>query len=145
MLRRETAGATKLEAVGPVNWNAPEFWVDGGCLGNNDAHGKREAYGSLSDGKTIMRRRFAKARTNNEAEYMTLLASLKNILMNRTDPTGPMIYTDSQLMVGQLTQGSKVKAENLLALHDEAALLLAKTKAKLVWLPRNKIVEKLGH
>ncbi len=125
MLRRETAGATKLEAVGPVNWNAPEFWVDGGCLGNNDAHGKREAYGSLSDGKTIMRRRFAKARTNNEAEYMTLLAALKNMLMNRTDLNGPTIFTDSQLMVGQLTQGSKVKATNLVALHDEAALLLA--------------------
>jgi ribonuclease HI len=128
-----------------LNWNATEFWIDGGCLGNNDAHGKRNAYGSISDGKAIMRRRFAKARTNNEAEYTTLLAALKNMLMNRTDPNGPTIYTDSQLMVGQLTQGSKVKAENLLALHDEAALLLAKTKAKLVWLSRGKIVEKLGH
>ncbi len=128
-----------------MNWNAAEFWIDGGCLGNNDAHGKRNAYGSISDGKAIMRRRFAKARTNNEAEYTTLLAALKNMLMNRTDPNGPTIYTDSQLMVGQLTQGSKVKAENLLALHDEAALLLAKTKAKLLWLSRDKIVEKLGH
>lgn len=128
-----------------MNWNAAEFWIDGGCLGNNDAHGKRNAYGSISDGKAIMRRRFAKARTNNEAEYMTLLASLKNILMYRTDPNGPMIYTDSQLIVGQLTQGSKVKAKNLLALHEEAALLLTKTKAKLVWLTRLKIVEKLGH
>ena len=128
----------------PMNWNAPNFWIDGGCRGNH-AHGKREAYGSISDGKAIMRRRLAKARTNNEAEYMTLLASLKNILMNRTDPTEPTVYTDSQLMVGQLTQGSKVKAENLLALHEEAALLLAKTKAKLVWLTRPKIVEKLGH
>jgi len=128
-----------------MNWNAAEFWIDGGCLGNNDAHGKRNAYGSISDGKAIMRRRFAKARTNNEAEYTTLLAALKNMLMNRTDPNGPTIYTDSQLMVGQLTQGSKVKAENLLALHDEVTLLLAKTKAKLVWLTRPKIVEKLGH
>ena len=132
------------EAI-PMNWNAAEFWIDGGCLGNNDAHGKRNAYGSISDGKAIMRRRFPKARTNNEAEYMTLLASLKNILMYRTDPNGPMIYNDSKLMVGQLTQGSKVKAENLLQLHEEAALLLVKTKAKLVWLPRLKIVEKLGH
>jgi ribonuclease HI len=128
-----------------VNWNAPEFWIDGGCLGNNDPHGKREAYGSISDGKAIMRRRFARVRTNNEAEYMTLLASLKNILMLRTDPNGPMIYTDSQLTVGQLTQGSKVKAQNLLSLHEQAALLLAKTKVKLVWLTRPKIVEKLGH
>src|SRR5258708_29488617 len=49
----------------------------------------RSPYGvSISDGKAIMRRRFAKARTNNEAEYMTLLASLKNLLMYRTDLTG---------------------------------------------------------
>jgi hypothetical protein len=32
-------------------------------------------------------------------------------------------------MVDQLTQGSKVKAKNLLALHEEAALRLRKTGA----------------
>ncbi len=128
----------------PLNWNAPEFWIDGGCLGN-EAHGKREAYGSISDGETVERFQFTDARTNNEAEYLTLLASLKNILMNRTDPNGPMIYTDSQLVAGQLTQGSKVKAKNLLALHDEGALRLAKTGAKLIWVPREEIVKRLGH
>src|SRR5260370_11336053 len=65
MLRRETAGATKLEAVGPVNWNAPEFWVDGGGLCHKDPHRKRETYGGLSDGKTILRHRVSKNPTNN--------------------------------------------------------------------------------
>src|SRR5258708_16880335 len=78
MLRRETAGATKLEAVGPVNWNAPEFWVDGGCPGNNAAHRKREAYGRLSDGKTIMPPRFAETPTNKATQDMTLPPSHKN-------------------------------------------------------------------
>ena len=50
-----------------VNWNASEFWVDGGCRGNQ-AHRKREAYGSISDGESIERVQFVNAHTNNEAE-----------------------------------------------------------------------------
>jgi ribonuclease HI len=129
-----------------VNWNASDFWVDGGCRGNQ-AHGKREAYGSMSDGKTVERVQFANAHTNNEAGYMTLSVLLENLLSNRVDPRKPLtnIYTDSQLVVGQLTQGSKVKAKNLLALHDEAASRLRRTGAKLIWVPRPEIVKRLGH
>ncbi len=129
-----------------VNWNASEFWVDGGCRGNQ-AHGEREAYGSVSDGETVERLQFANARTNNEAEYMALSVLLGNLLGNRVDPRKPPtnIYTDSQLVVGQLTQGSKVKAKNLLALHAEAASRLRRTGAKLIWVPRNQIVKQLGH
>ncbi len=129
-----------------MNWDASEFWVDGGCRGNQ-AHGKREAYGSISDGETVERVQFANAHTNNEAEYMALLALLGNLLDNRADPRKPQtnIYTDSQLVVGQLTQGSKVRAKNLLALHKEAALRLRKIGAKLIWVPRPEIVKRLGH
>jgi ribonuclease HI len=130
----------------PVNWNASEFWVDGGCRGNQ-AHGKREAYGSISDGETVERLQFRNAHTNNEAEYMALSVLLENLSSNRTDPRKPQtnIYTDSQLVVGQLTQGTKVKAKNLLALRDEAASRLQRTGAKLIWVPRSQIVKQLGH
>jgi ribonuclease HI len=129
-----------------VNWNASEFWVDGGCRGNQ-AHGKREAYGSFSDGETVERLQFATARTNNEAEYMALSALLGKLLNNRADARKPQtnIYTDSQLVVGQLTQGSKVRAKNLLALHDETALRLQRTGAHLIWVPRPEIVKRLVH
>jgi len=129
-----------------LNWNASEFWVDGGCRGNQ-AHGKREAYGSISDGTTVERLQFPNYHTNNEAEYMALLVLLVNLLSNRTDPQKPQtrIYTDSQLMVGQLTQSWKVDASNLLALHNEVALRLRRTGAKLIWIPRPEIVKKLGH
>jgi len=129
-----------------VNWNVSEFWVDGGCRGNQ-AHGKREAYGSTSDGESVERVQFPNARTNNEAEYMALSWLLGNLLSNRVDPRKPQtnIYTDSQLVVGQLTQGSKVKAKNLLALHDEAASRLRRTGANLIWVPRPEIVKRLGH
>jgi ribonuclease HI len=128
-----------------VNWNASEFWVDGGCRGNH-ADGKREAYGSISDGENIERLQFRNALTNNEAEYMALLVLLVNLLTNRTDPKPQTrVYTDSQLMVGQLTQGWKVDASNLLPLHNEVALRLQRTGAKLIWVPRNQIVNQLGH
>jgi ribonuclease HI len=129
-----------------VNWNASKFWIDGGCLGN-EAHGKREAYGSISDGETVERFQFSDARTNNESEYKTLCALLGKLLRNRVDPQDPEtnIYTDSQLVFGQLIQGWKVEAKNLLALHHEAALALRKTGAKIIRVPRSQIVEKLGH
>lgn len=130
----------------PVNWNASEFWIDGGCLGNQ-AHGKREAYGSISDGETVKRLRFPTASTNNEAEYMVLSVLLDNLLSNRLDPTKPQtsIYTDSQLLVGQLTQGWKVNADNLLSLHKESASKLRRTGATLTKIPRPEIVKRLGH
>ena len=129
-----------------MNWNASEFWVDGGCRGNH-ALGNREAYGSISDGESVERLQFADAHTNNEAEYLALSALLGNLLSDRVDPQKPVtrIYTDSQLMVGQLTQSWKVDAINLLTLHDEAALRLQRTGANLIWVPRPEIVKRLGH
>jgi ribonuclease HI len=59
-----------------MNWNANEFWIDGGCRGNQ-AHGKREAYGSISDGKTVKRLRFPSVSTNNEAELYGLADSAR--------------------------------------------------------------------
>ncbi|SRR5258708_6461786 len=107
----------------------------------------RRAYGSISDGGMVERLQFANARTNNEAEYMSLLALLGSLLSNRVDPRKPLttIYMDSQLVVGQLTPGSKVTAKNLLPLHDEAASRLQTTGARLIWVPRNQIVNQLGH
>ncbi len=124
-----------------MNWNASEIWVDGGYR-SNQAHGKREAYGSISDCETVERVQFANAQTNNEAEYMALSVLLGNLLSNRVDARNPQtnIYTNSQLAVSELTQGSKVKAKNLLALHDEAALRLRRTGAKPIWVPRTQIV-----
>jgi ribonuclease HI len=129
-----------------VNWNASEFWVDGGCRGNH-AHGNRRAYGSINDGQTVERLQFAKAHTSNEAEYMALSALLGNLLRNRADPQKPQttIYMDSKLVVGQLTEDWKIEADNLVPLYKEAASRLQRTGAKLTWIPRTEIVKRLGH
>ncbi len=90
--------------------------------------------------------------TNNEAEYRSLIAGLKD-LAGRIERAGKapadyslLVHTDSQLMVGQLTQGWQVKAANLRPLVDEArSLVQAFGRCDLVKVPRDEIVRVLGH
>ena len=90
--------------------------------------------------------------TNNEAEYRTLIAGLKD-LVGRIQRAGKspsgyslLVHTDSQLMVGQLTLGWQIKAANLRPLVDEAKSLMgAFGCCDLVKVPRHEIVRVLGH
>ena len=67
--------------------------------------------------------------TDNEAEYQTLIAALTDlggrIRQARESPSmySLLLHTDSQLMVGQLTQGWQIKAASLHPLVDEAKSL----------------------
>jgi len=90
--------------------------------------------------------------TNNEAEYRTLITALKDlagrIRQAGKSPSGYslLVHTDSQLLVGQLTQGWQVKAANLRPLVDEAAgLLQTFGRCDLIKVPREEIVRVLGH
>jgi ribonuclease HI len=71
------------------------------------------------------------AMTNNQAEYAALIEAL-----NHKDCENKTIFTDSQLLVGHLTQGWKVNAEHLKPLRREAGELLAARKCKLEWISR---------
>ena len=128
--------------------------VDGGALGNGSDTPK--AYGSYHlatrDGRKQTVRLDLGIATNNEAEYRTLIAALKDLVgriqkAGRTPSSYSLLaYTDSQLMVGQITQGWQVKAANLRPLIDEArSLLKAFGRADLVKVPRDEIVRVLGH
>jgi ribonuclease HI len=62
--------------------------------------------------KQMVRLDFGRGVTNNEAEYRILIAALKH-LVGRIQRTGKspsayslLVHSDSQLLVGQLTQGS---------------------------------------
>ena len=127
--------------------------VDGGSRGNGAAN---EGYGSYvlstRDGRKETIRLDLGTATNNEAEYQTLIAALKDLVgrIQRADraPSGYSLlaHTDSQLMVGQLTQGWKVKAANLRPLVGEAKnLMQAFGRCDLVKVPRDEIVRVLGH
>ena len=128
--------------------------VDGGALGNGSDTPK--ACGSYHlatrDGRKHTIRLDLGTATNNEAEYRTLIAALKDLTGRiekagrNPEAYGVLVYTDSQLIVGQVTQGWQIKAANLRPLIDEArSLLKAFGGADLVKVPRDEIVRVLGH
>jgi ribonuclease HI len=109
-------------------------YCDGGCLQN----GTREARGYTSyslEARTGQRQvirlnDLPNVSTNNQAEYVALISALVD-LRGRIERAGKnprnydvAVHTDSQLMIGQLTQGWKIKAANLRPLVDEAATLI---------------------
>ncbi len=56
-----------------------------------------------------------------------------------------MVHTDSQLLVGQLSQGWQIKAANLRPLVDEATTLSQTFgRCDLVKVPRDKTCRELG-
>jgi len=71
-------------------------------------------------------------KTNNEMEYQALYIALIN-----DDSNNAEIFTDSQLLVGHLTKGWKVKATNLRGSFEMCSKLLSLRKAKLTWVPRD--------
>lgn len=127
--------------------------VDGGSLDHGTAN---RGYGSYHlanrDGRQQTVRLDLGTATNNEAEYRTLISALKD-LTGRIVKAGRspanysvVVQTDSQLVVGQLTQGWQVKSANLRPLVDEAASLLRAFGAtQLEKVPREEIVRVLGH
>jgi ribonuclease HI len=129
--------------------------TDGGAAANGTADSL--GYGSYhlesrTGQKQTIRLDFGRGVTNNEAEYRTLIAGLKN-LVGRIQRAGKspstyslLVHTDSQLIVGQLTQGWQVKAANLRPLVDEAKSLMgAFGRCDSVKVPRDEIVRVLGH
>jgi ribonuclease HI len=99
-----------------------------------------------------VRLEFPTGTTNNVAEWKSLIAALKD-LMARIEKAGksPSSYTveakgDSQLVINQASGNRKVKQPHLRPLKDEAVGLLARFKSfSLVWWPRSKSIELLGH
>ena len=70
--------------------------------------------------------------TNNEAEYLAMLKALNLCSV------GDEIFTDSQLVVGQLTKGWNVNADNLRVFVDEGKNLVALRRCSVTWVPRDK-------
>jgi ribonuclease HI len=126
---------------------------DGGSLDHGAGnHGYGSYQLSNRDGRKETVRLDLGTATNNEAEYRTLIAALKD-LVGRIQCAGKspsayslLVHTDSQLMVGQLTLGWQVKAANLRPLVDEArSLMQTFGRCDLIKVPRDEIVRVLGH
>ena len=87
--------------------------------------------------------------TNNEAEYLTLIAALKTlveILGERAPNSRVEVLGDSLLVISQLKGAWKVKKAELRPFHQEAlALLRTFGKHDLLWHDRINSVTILGH
>ena len=131
-------------------------WCDGGCSNNGTQQARGYASYCLetrSGHKQVVRLTdLPGVTTNNQAEYVALISALVD-LRGRIERAGKsprsysvVVHTDSQLLVGQLTQGWQVKAANLRPLVDEAtALIQTFGRCDLVKVPRDEIVRVLGH
>lgn len=96
-------------------------YVDGGCKGNGTANAA--SYGSFAvehqgEIKKVEHFDLPECATNNEAEYESLsraLVYLVQLSIRAPQVKGipVVVKTDSQLVYGQLAQGWKVKAANL--------------------------------
>lgn len=119
------------------------IFTDGSCAGNpgllgiggviEDKNSKDILYTfSMSKGIGL----------NNEAEYLAVIHALENVIELKLQPDSIFIYSDSHLMIYQLTGENRVEQEGLLNLHKKVKTLVEvlDCSVKYVWIPREKNV-----
>jgi len=125
---------------------------DGGSLGNPG-----KGYGSFVSRGLVQtaepeRREYPGRKTNNEAEYLSLIHGLRWIIESaQRDGRNPAtlalaVLSDSKLVVEQVSGRWKVKHDGLKPLHAEAVALVQQFRTwQLRWQPRAESVRLLGH
>jgi len=118
-----------------VNWT---LYIDGASRGNPGMAGAGVVL--LKNNKVIAKKSyFLGLKTNNQAEYMSLINGLKvfkeqipQIIDHLT------IYSDSELLVCQIGGTYKIKHPELRKLYDEAMLILSNVDYKIEHIRREK-------
>ncbi len=98
--------------------------IDGGARGNPGPAGAGVSIRTEAGEVVFEAGFFLGHQTNNFAEYTALIRALEYVVANTPAPL--MIYSDSDLLVQQMTGHFKVKSPNLAALHQHAQKLLIK-------------------
>lgn len=134
------------------DWNDPAEYLlvfDGGSLGNpGTGYG---SYALFEGGRpgAVQRVDFPEVMTNNEAEYRTLLAALRDLLARlgpRAAASTLEVRGDSTLVIQQVLGGWKAKEDRMRVLRDEVRGLLRRlARWRLVQQPREDSVRVLGH
>lgn len=128
------------------------IYCDGGSKDNQDPE-KRSGYGSFVVTKTPYPEHetgkigskfftFGKA-TNNQCEYKALIEALEYCIQQFIPE--PHIYTDSELVVSQLSGAYRTKDVELRPLKDLAEADMKLIKATVEKAPREIIFAVLGH
>jgi ribonuclease HI len=117
----------------------PKFYIDGQSVGNENPGAPRQARIAIAHRPEAAQRYFTPTRivteeigdrTNNEAEYHALLRLLQllTIRINSGHPQvadeGIWVYSDSEVLVKQLSGEYRVKEERLRKLWKEAKELM---------------------
>ena len=140
------AQASFAEQTGP---GAYTLTFDGGSKGNPGL-----GYGSYEiDGphgvEAANRMEFGHNMTNNQAEFLALIAGVRRILELTNGDAGASslaIRGDSQLVIRGLKGEWKIKHPNVQPLYVEAGALLKQFGAvNLMWHPRRESVRTFGH
>lgn len=72
--------------------------------------------------------------TNNELEYLAVLYAL-GYIRNKYKGKNITIYSDSKLIVNQLTGKWRITTESLTPLYNKCIAMMTK-KIKIIWTPR---------
>lgn len=138
--------STFAEPTGPGTFT---LTFDGGSKGNPGlGYGSYEIEGPHGI-EAANRMEFGQNMTNNQAEFLALIAGLKRILEltnGQASASSLAIRGDSQLVIRGLKGEWKIKHPNVQPLYQEAGALLKRFgKVNLAWHPRQESVRTFGH
>ena len=89
------------------------------------------------DGVLLEKSFYNGIKTNNEAEYLAIIAALQEVAQAYGYGIELTLHSDSRLAISQLSGDFKVKSHELRRLHEEALTLLKKFESySLVNVPR---------
>lgn len=98
------------------------LYIDGAARGNPGPAGIGAVILDKDDNVQVEIHEYIGETTNNVAEYQALIRGLREA--EHLAPAGIEIYSDSQLLVRQMTGVYQVRHPNLIPLHREAEKLL---------------------
>jgi ribonuclease HI len=124
----------EIKIAPPVAWN---LYVDGASRGNPGKSGAG-VYIFSSDKKMIKRGFYLGLKTNNQAEYLALLLGLFILKQHAKKGDTLAVYSDSQLLVRQLSGMYRVKSPELAPIHALGLVLLRELRGSINHIMREK-------
>lgn len=131
------------------------IYTDGGVLNNQVAKLRKPYYSfKIFDeaGELVRHGKSHKLKcptniTNNICEYLAIIDALTTTKLKHEDVEAITVFTDSQLVVKQLSGEFKVKSDNIKIVYEDLKESISQYKipVEVLWVTRNKIVEILGH
>jgi len=108
-----------------------KIYTDGGSRGNPGISGYGLAVYDNNDNLLYQEAKFLGVKTNNEAEYLGLIAALNWLVENQDkfNPSSVNFFSDSQLLVRQIQGKYKVKSPNLIHLYQASKDLLSQVNS----------------